>query len=399
MYLFQSLLDEYKEIWWSTRKKAIPSKIRAYQDKRIVKDNDRDFIMLKRELVHLFTNMDPGQDLTDEDKELIKNRIMSFMSTTMGVARDCCELLDKEGYYDLTIAFMERAKELDETLTFDDIYQALRNVWVMVSLQIYYDQEVVLTDSVFAYSMLYPLTDNYLDDPTISVKEKKTFNQRFYHKIKSNEGEGYNDAEKRIFHMIDLIEKQYSREAHPEVFKSLLAILDGQNKSLDQHGMGTLYDVDLMAYTFYKGGTSVLADAYLVNGKLTKEEALFAYGYGVILQLADDLQDLDEDLANGHHTMINTQARISKLDGFHHHYEAFINKFLEDIFKQDTDKRKSLYALIVISVEQLLLSSILENRKRFSKKHIKHFLSESRFSALGYKRFNKKVNNAIQEFY
>jgi len=31
-----------------------------------------------------------------------------------------------------------------------------------------------------------------------------------------------------------------------------------------------------------KGGTSVIADGYLVHGEMTEEEALFAFGFGVV---------------------------------------------------------------------------------------------------------------------
>ena len=41
----------------------------------------------------------------------------------------------------------------------DDLYQALRNVWIMMSFQVLFDRTVELTNSVFAYSMLYPFTD------------------------------------------------------------------------------------------------------------------------------------------------------------------------------------------------------------------------------------------------
>lgn len=52
-----------------------------------------------------------------------------------------------------------------------------------------------------------------------------------------------------------------------------------------------------------KGGTSVLADGYLVNGDMTEEDALFAFGLGVALQLVDDLQDTSRDIAVNQHTL------------------------------------------------------------------------------------------------
>lgn len=72
-----------------------------------------------------------------------------------------------------------------------------------------------------------------------------------------------------------------------------------------------------------KGGTSVIADGYLVHGVMTEEEALFAFGFGVVcdflptifcyltllfmfnkcLQLVDDLQDTLKDTEVNHQTL------------------------------------------------------------------------------------------------
>ncbi len=399
MFLFESLLQEYRKMWWESSPLKEPSLIRPYLDRQLIKANDQEFIGLKKEMIYLFKHMDRREPMSEEKKIVIKDRVMDFLNITLGVERKSCEILDEEGYYEMTLAFMERAKDLDDSFSFDDIFQALRNVWVMISLQIYYDMQVELTDSVFAYSMLYPLTDNYLDDPTISYHEKKTFNKRFYTKIKTGESQGLNPEETRIFHMIDLIEGQFSRQEYPEVFTSLLAILDGQNKSLDQQNMDSLFDIDLLGYTFYKGGSSVLADAYLVKGALTNEESMFAYGYGVILQIADDLQDINEDMDNGHKTMINVEGRFGLLDGLLNRYESFINYFLRIVFQRDNKKRESLYAIILVSIEMLFFDGVMSNRKYCSRTYIRNFSLDSRFSNKGYRKHNNQVKNVIQEYY
>lgn len=87
-----------------------------------------------------------------------------------------------------------------------------------------------------------------------------------------------------------------------------------------------------------KGGTSVIADGYLVHGVMTEEEALFAFGFGVVckpsshhrclklkctfhtdgqcLQLVDDLQDTLKDTEVNHQTLF-THGWTQQQSGTH----------------------------------------------------------------------------------
>ena len=84
------------------------------------------------------------------------------------------------------------------------------------------------------------------------------------------------------------------------------------------------YERDMLSISIEKGGASVLVDGYLVCGELTKEEEVFAYGYGFLLQLCDDLQDVKADLEKNHMTI------ISQLAG-KYHLDKIINKLINII--------------------------------------------------------------------
>ena len=58
-----------------------------------------------------------------------------------------------------------------------------------------------------------------------------------------------------------------------------------------------------------KGGTSVLADACMARGWLNEEESRFAFDWGVLLQLGDDLQDVREDMQRGSMTLFGARQR------------------------------------------------------------------------------------------
>ena len=89
-----------------------------------------------------------------------------------------------------------------------------------------------------------------------------------------------------------MFEEQYNRIDFPEVYQSLYAIQKGQTDSLKLLKSNGLSENEIRRVCFEKGGASVLADGYLVAGKLTKKEEQALFGYGVYLQLLDDIQDL-----------------------------------------------------------------------------------------------------------
>ena len=59
----------------------------------------------------------------------------------------------------------------------------MRNVWIINILQRLKGVDITLSNAIFGYSMLYPYTDNYLDDVNISKEEKVEFNQRLYRRL------------------------------------------------------------------------------------------------------------------------------------------------------------------------------------------------------------------------
>ena len=84
--------------------------------------------------------------------------------------------------------------------------------------------------------MLYPYSDNFLDDPTISTADKIAFQGKFRRWLS-----GYHDpgpsspGEKKVHDQVMVIEQQFDRTKDINAFNSLVAILDGQTASLRQH--------------------------------------------------------------------------------------------------------------------------------------------------------------------
>jgi hypothetical protein len=109
-----------------------------------------------------------------------------------------------------------------------------------------------------------------------------------------------------------MIESEFPRSLYPQVFECLLAIHQAQEESLAQLGADrALSEAEILRITCAKGGASVLADACMAHGSLNLAESRFAFQWGVLLQLGDDLQDVTEDLRRGSATLF-TRSVLKK---------------------------------------------------------------------------------------
>ena len=230
-----------------------------------------------------------------------------FAATALGLDAPAVDLLT-HGFVPAGMGLAQWAHRFDASLSHADIAQACRNGWTACGLQRLLGERMQMTPAILAYSLLYPYSDNYLDARRVAQSDKVQFSRRFRARL-CGESVAPRDAhENSTWYMVEMIERQYPREVHPCVFDSLLAIHHAQEVSLKQlHAHGALSRDEILRISCAKGGASVLADACLVRGSLTDPESAFAFAWGVLLQLGDDLQDLHEDLWRGSKTLF-TQA-------------------------------------------------------------------------------------------
>ena len=237
-----------------------------------------------------------------------------FARTALHLRSEHLDLLLRGGFSAMGAGMARQARRFDAGVTTADILQACRNAWTACGLQVLLGGEMRLTASIFAYSMLYPYTDNYMDDPRISREMKAGFSMRFGRRLAGEGVAPANGREETIWRLVELIEEQYDRMRSPQVFEALLMIHGAQEKSLRLLRRPASERPDVLRLSFEKGGTSVLADGFLAAGSLSREQAQFVFGWGVLLQLADDLEDVREDCRNGVLTIFSESARREPLD-------------------------------------------------------------------------------------
>ena len=272
------------------------------------------------------------------------------------------------------------ARLFDASMSAGDIFQASRNAWTTNGLQILLGLEARLTPAIFGYSMLYPVTDNYLDEPGVSKADKHAFNQRFGARLAGEDVAPAGRHEEQAWSLVGLIESQYARAEYPEVFASLCDIQRAQERSLELHRGAPAGAADVLDISFDKGGTSVLADAWLAAGSLAPSEAEFAFAWGVALQLGDDLQDVAADARDGIRTVFSDVAGRQPLDAVTNRGFQFGARVLAGLDGGGAAAPAAIKELIRTSFFLLLTGAVGDARQYYSAAYVRELESRSPFT-------------------
>jgi hypothetical protein len=258
----------------------------------------------------------------------VRRRLLAFGETRLGWPVAYRDVVFDDCFYETAAAFANEARGFDPALSLADLGQALRNVWVGNSLQILVGAPVRLTPALFAYSMLYPATDNVLDAVDVSRPAKRAFNARLGRRLAGEIVAVRTSEERRVWTLLDTIEGEFPRGRYSGVWQSLIDIHRAQHASLEQQ-QARLSENALLDLTVAKGGASVRADMYVVAGMPSVAAERMAFFYGVSLQMLDDLQDIATDLEAGHDTLFTRAAHTGGLDALTRRLAHFIDRVLE----------------------------------------------------------------------
>ncbi|NTW08938.1 MAG: hypothetical protein HGA28_05155, partial [Anaerolineaceae bacterium] len=226
-----NLTRDYLSAWWESSTR-FPHFQRSYLQNEL-KGNDRKLEHLSDQVVAELKH----QPTEPEDQQALRERLLGFVQPfvreTLGLSEEQMQLVVRRGFIDVAAQFAAEAHRYDPSLTDADIYQASRNVMSMNFMQLLLGLKVELTPAVFAYSLLYPYSDNILDDPAIPPEDKKTFGVWFLSVLQDEDPAPRNERERRIREMITLVEKQFPRRSYPVVYQSMVGIHDAQSRSLE----------------------------------------------------------------------------------------------------------------------------------------------------------------------
>ena len=271
------------------------------------------------------------------------------------------------GFIPVGVSLARWARRFDPALSMPGIIQAARNAWTACGLQPLLGVPLALTPSILGYSLMYPYSDNVLDDQDIPRAVKLRFSRRFRRQLLGEKLPAEDHRERSVWALVALVEAQYPRALYPNVFECLLAIHRAQEESVGQvDGRHSFSDTDCLRVSCAKGGSSVLADGCLAYGSLTMEESRFAFEWGVLLQLGDDLQDVREDLRRGSMTLFSHAAASGRpLDAL----TIQLLKFAEHVGKRMEELPAGtapFKELLAMSWRSLIIGAVADSREFFS---------------------------------
>jgi hypothetical protein len=246
------LLQQHKSLWWEcdTSTPVVGRTYTVREQAATEKQLERFLNTLSGEL-----NTPPR---SAAESQALQDRIVA---AARSIARSSPDFEERYldfvlscGFVQGTTQFAQAARRFDPAIRAEDIFQASRNAWTMYALQLLLGLPVTLTPAVFAYSMLYPYSDNYLDDPAIPAATKVAFDKRFAQRLAGETVAPANAHERTIYDLVSMVESQYGRARHPQVFASLQAIHRAQDQSLRllrRHA--SPYEVDVLGLVLKKG--------------------------------------------------------------------------------------------------------------------------------------------------
>ena len=294
----QQLLHLVTDLWWESETYTAPLGPAYTANEQ--GHNEASLAHFQEDMIAEMQHPPRTRDEVAALQQRVSVAAAAVATLVLGLEERHLQVVTANGFPQAVIDFAREARRFDPTVSAADVFQASRNAWTMYGMQLLLDLPVHLTPAIFAYSMLYPYSDNYLDDPVSSEQAKLAFSERLHWRLRGEKMPPANKHEEKVFALLAMIEEQSDPQRYPQVQASLLAIHAAQDKSIRLLRRNVSpYEVDVLGITFEKGGASVLADGYLVAGTLTPAQVEFMFGWGALMQLLDDLQDVEADSQAG----------------------------------------------------------------------------------------------------
>ncbi|WP_343249108.1 hypothetical protein [Diplocloster hominis] len=296
-------------------------------------------------------------------------------------------------FLEATKEYFRQTRRYDRELRLEELVQGLKNYFVYFMLALAAGEGEWFQRAIWSYSLLYPYTDNFLDGD-YSSEQKKRFNEMLVGKLLGEYVETQDRLEEKVCGLIDVIEEIYPRKDFEELYDFLMIIYDAQLGSLGQHGAMRLGEEELLRVSVYKGGASIYVDQCLVNGHMDRRDIYFLTGFGFFLQLADDLQDVQEDLDNGHQTYMTKMAEGKELEKAVGRLLGFVARLFAQAWRGISDVREFMLDNSV----QLICTAVLQKPQYYTDEFVRRIEQLAVLPAGFLKQMENEGNEMAEEW-
>ncbi|MEW5825958.1 MAG: hypothetical protein AB1778_03930 [Candidatus Bipolaricaulota bacterium] len=378
------------EAWWrgTSRLPELPRTYARCEQRR----RERELRLLVDELLEEAQHPPTTVDERRAAERRLSLSGRAFARASLGASDAHVDLLLHGGFATCATEFARRAREFAPSMPLDEIFQASRNVWTMNGLQVMLGLPLRVTPSVFAYSMLYPLTDNLLDDPTVRELDKVRLGERFGRRLAGDPLPPESQVETDLWRLVAEVESEHVRAEVPRVYESLAVIHSAQARSLSLLERDEPpYGIDVLGISLEKGGASVLADGYLVAGDLSQANVSLFFSLGALLQLADDLQDAAEDARCGMLTVFSQLLGRWPLDRLVFrllHFRAWV---LEQLRPNEAPAAAALADLLRGASLQIILGAVAAAPRQFTPDCVRRLEAHSPFGFRALRREKRRL--------
>ncbi len=320
---------------------------------------------------------------------------------------DLMELLEKEKILSLynwmdrqqLEAFKREAKHFtnsvrafDESLRPAQIWQTLRNYFIYAMILDMQGKEQHAGDPILAYSLLYPYTDNYIDDARITRQDKERYNRMIASKLRDEAVTPHNALEEKTCRLLDMILTAYEGSARKKIMETLLELLEAQNNSIRQQKT-PLTEAQILEISIRKGSTSVLADYLFAATDWREYEENFYLKFGFLLQLVDDLQDIEEDRNAGSQTLMTGAESRQRLE----QYTNRLLWFSWHVIRDFEPVNPELKGFVLKHCVEISLLTAAANQQFFSREYLRALETYLPFSLDFLKKMKKQMLQSRQK--
>ncbi len=271
-----------------------------------------------------------------------------------------------QDYLKSMCSFFRAARAFDECITASQIWQALRNYLIFGMIVAMSGEKQTFHDAILGFSLLYPYTDNYIDDPNVSKTDKDTFNHMIYATLCGEEPSVSDELQRKTKQCVKMCRNYQNGSRKTEASELCLLMLDAQAKSTTFAGMTdkdyATKKAEILDMLAYKGGMSVLIDYFFSVPEMNEQGIIFYLQFGLLLQMADDIQDIHEDLNSQTPTFFSGVGTVKEREENLHR----LMHFTREIFEQYGSKDYPIRQFMLRNCILLYMFAVLRSEDYFS---------------------------------